>query len=623
MKKENIRLPVCLLALCLLLGCISLPVRADNPGGVRYLNTHINTGNQRRDILAVAMTQLGYEEKYENDTKYGDWYGFPGYAWCAMFVAWCARQAEISTDILIQHSWAHPNAFGVPYYHGEEYTPLPGDLFFTEDFGHMGLVWYVEGDFFYCVEGNAKYHDYTVPNDPTVDSYHVMTNKRLISDHYFGVPAYEGCDKEHTYVKSTEPEHPHKTYYTCTACGDRYYTGYTECRSDCGKCLSCGCSAEYAGYYLVTSDSDPVNMRKSHSASSDSIGYATVGEAVYVYGADPGTGRAYIEYDGHRGHIWLKYLTRYKDIPAAPKVTAAKEEYSTRENIKVEWSVPEHTEQYRMKLFRDGALYEEKILDMAQSHTFERLPEGSYRLQITACNRAGASSAGELEFTVRNTYTLTYDARGGDSAPDPQTQTLGETVTLSTAIPTREGYTFLGWAEGAEARFAGLKPGDTVSRQEDMTLYGVWKANDAVAKSLTLSRKPAVLFLPGEPLDTTGLELEVQYSDGTGQRLKAGYETAGFDSETCGTKTVTVTCEGLSLTYDVQVVAYIPGDMDLNKTVDRDDVMRLLWHITFPDRFAIEVPGDLNGDGMVNRDDVMLLLWHIAFPERFPLKAEE
>ena len=52
----------------------------------------------------------------------------------------------------------------------------------------LGLVLYVEGEFFYCVEGNAKYHDYTVPNDPEVDSYHVMTNKRLISAHYFGVP---------------------------------------------------------------------------------------------------------------------------------------------------------------------------------------------------------------------------------------------------------------------------------------------------------------------------------------------------------------------------------------------------------------------------------------------------
>ena len=234
MTRRKFRVPAILLAACMLLCCIVLPTRADNPGGVQFLNTHINTGNQRLDIISVALTQLGYEEKYENDTKYGDWYGFPGYAWCAMFVSWCARQAEIPTNVMTQHAWAHPNSFDVPYYHGTEYTPQPGDLFFTNDFGHMGLVLYVEGEFFYCVEGNAKYHDYTVPNDPTVDSYHVMTNKRLISAHYFGVPAYGG-DPEHTYVKGTESAHPHKTYYECETCGDRYYTSYTECFSDCSK----------------------------------------------------------------------------------------------------------------------------------------------------------------------------------------------------------------------------------------------------------------------------------------------------------------------------------------------------------------------------------------------------
>jgi len=101
--------------------------------------------------------------------------------------------------------------------------------------------------------------------------------------------------------------------------------------------------------------------------------------------------------------------------------------------------------------------------------------------------------------------------------------------------------------------------------------------------------------------------------------LDEGYAVEEFDSETYGEKTVTVSHGGLTASFDVQVVPYLPGDIDLNKKVDRDDVIQLLWHITFPERFPITVPADFNSDGAVDRDDVMQLLWHIAFPERFPL----
>lgn len=622
-----------LAAVCILLGSAILPVQASNPGGAEYLNTYINTGNQRQDIIGVAMTQVGYMEKYENDTKYGDWYGFPDCEWCAMFVSWCARQADVSGDILRRISWAHPNSFGIPYYHGNEYTPLPGDLFFTEDFSHVGLVLYVEGEFFYCVEGNAKYHDYTVPNDPEVDSYHVMTNKRLISAHYFGVPDYEGCDKAHTYTKGYETEHPHKTYYACSSCGDKYYTGYTECFSDCSRCMSCFCSNSYAGYYLVSADAMPLNVRSSHSASSESLGYVTPGAAVYVYGMEPGTGRAYVEYDGLRGHIWSKYLEKYYGPPEAPTVTVEQAEYVQNEDVTVRWSTPENTEQYKLRIFRDGELYletgtyflgeemhQEAVVGMNTSYTLETLPGGLYEVQVLACNRSGYSDAGIVKFTVRDTYTVTYDPNSGSGAPEPQTQVIGEAITLSNTIPTRSGYSFLGWTEETEGKLAVHKAGAEWNGHENTTLYAVWKKTDAAPHKIDIWRMPEhSIYLRGEHLDTDGLVLRLTYSDGAGCLLNEGYTVEGFDSETYGEKTVTVSHGGLTASFDVQVVPYLPGDMDLNKTVDRDDVIQLLWHITFPERFPITVPADFNSDGAVDRDDVMQLLWHIAFPERFPL----
>lgn len=621
MQKRKIRIIPFLLALCMFFTTAVLPAGAANPGGVEYINTHVNTGNQREDILAVAFTQLGYMEKVENDTKYGDWLGYPFQPWCASFVSWCARQADISTDILNDSPRANPTSFGIKSYHGKNYTPKPGDLFFTEEYTHVGIVWYVEGDFFYCIEGNAKYHDYQVPDDPEVDSYYVMTNKRLISAHYFGVPAYEGCDKDHTYIKGTESAHPHKTYYQCTACGDKYYTGYTAVKPGCGSCYACGCSSSSKGYYLMSTTAGPIRIRTTHSTSADYVGYVSDGAVVYVHGMSYGW--AYIEYDGLRGHIKAKYLTKYHDVPASPTLSADRTKYVVGDDAVITWNAPANTEQYRLKVYRDGVLYKEQTLGLTRTFTMTDLPVGEYEVQVIACNRSGASAAGKVKLTVLDTYTLTYDAAGGTGAPAAQTQAEGDSVTVSNTVPVRAGYTFLGWNMEKTGKFARYVGGDILSAYDDLTLYAVWKRDDATLAEMTISRLPAsLIYLKGEELDTTGLALELTYSDGTGHIVTEGYTTAGFESETYGTKTVTVAYDTLTAAYEVEVVPYLPGDIDLNKTVNRDDVMQLLWHISFPAEFPIRVPADFTGDGTVNRDDVMQLLWHISFPDQFPLEVE-
>ena len=66
---------------------------------------------------------------------------------------------------------------------------------------------------------------------------------------------------------------------------------------------------------------------------------------------------------------------------------------------------------------------------------------------------------------------------------------------------------------------------------------------------------------------------------------------------------------------------YIPGDIDCNMLVNRDDVVQLLRHVSMPDAFPIEVDADFTGDGTVNRDDVVQLLLHVSMPDAFPLPA--
>ena len=72
------------------------------------------------------------------------------------------------------------------------------------------------------------------------------------------------------------------------------------------------------------------------------------------------------------------------------------------------------------------------------------------------------------------TYTLTYNANGGSNAPSSQTGATS--YTISSTVPTRFGYTFLGWSTSSSATSASYKPGNSISLSGATTLYAVWKS---------------------------------------------------------------------------------------------------------------------------------------------------
>ena len=74
-----------------------------------------------------------------------------------------------------------------------------------------------------------------------------------------------------------------------------------------------------------------------------------------------------------------------------------------------------------------------------------------------------------------NTYTVKYNANGGTGAPSNQTKTYGKTLTLSSVKPTRENYSFLGWATSADATEAAYAAGASYTGNAALTLYAVWK----------------------------------------------------------------------------------------------------------------------------------------------------
>ena len=75
-------------------------------------------------------------------------------------------------------------------------------------------------------------------------------------------------------------------------------------------------------------------------------------------------------------------------------------------------------------------------------------------------------------------FSLRYDANGGSGSLAGRTVRYGETVTLGSEEPTKEGSSFEGWAKTADAAAAEYRPGGSLTVTEETTLYAVWKLKE-------------------------------------------------------------------------------------------------------------------------------------------------
>ena len=83
-----------------------------------------------------------------------------------------------------------------------------------------------------------------------------------------------------------------------------------------------------------------------------------------------------------------------------------------------------------------------------------------------------------------NTYTVSYNANGGNGAPSAQTKTYGQNLTLSSTVPTRTNYIFQGWATSSTGSVA-YQPGGTYTANAGVTLYAIWAVAAATLNSVS------------------------------------------------------------------------------------------------------------------------------------------
>lgn len=118
-----------------------------------------------------------------------------------------------------------------------------------------------------------------------------------------------------------------------------------------------------------------------------------------------------------------------------------------------------------------------KIYETTKSYTRGSANENKYiYARLSAVDVVGLQMTVSTYFTVlkKASYNISYDANGGSGAPSAQTAIYGSSLKLSTTKPTREGYTFLGWATNSQAETATHSPGYSYTFTAATTLYAVW-----------------------------------------------------------------------------------------------------------------------------------------------------
>lgn len=112
-------------------------------------------------------------------------------------------------------------------------------------------------------------------------------------------------------------------------------------------------------------------------------------------------------------------------------------------------------------------------LDDSEGGSADTTISGSTSINVTfIVNPAGGGGGGGGSSSTTK-YTLTYDTNGGEDMKATRHE-KNTTVNLSKKIPTRDGYTFVGWF----ADEALTEPIDSVKMTKNTTVYAAWSGGD-------------------------------------------------------------------------------------------------------------------------------------------------
>ncbi|MEE1320978.1 MAG: SpaA isopeptide-forming pilin-related protein [Acutalibacteraceae bacterium] len=185
------------------------------------------TNDIPENLIAIAMTQVGYEEsknnfEYDSDgnkngyTRYGEWYGNPYGKWNAMFVSFCLHYSNINNSDELKAAGAEAMRLawqnrGV-YLSEADHVPERGDIVFIDNDGDgkadsTGVVTSADSDNLVVIMGdsNDKVETVNIKNIDSIIGYGLTSELHFAKDMEYKAESTESGEKIEEGPRSEPP----------------------------------------------------------------------------------------------------------------------------------------------------------------------------------------------------------------------------------------------------------------------------------------------------------------------------------------------------------------------------------------------------------------------------------
>ncbi len=364
------------------------------------------------------------------------------------------------------------------------------------------------------------------------------------------------------------------------------------------------------GYAVATT-----NGKFSHTISTEKFGGA--GEySVHVYAFDP---------TGNSSSIAINGIKAIADIEK-PTISEVYSSNETASSFTINCILSDNVDVSRVWLNiygpsgSDGYAVATTNGNFSHAISTEKFGgAGEYAVHIYAFDAEG----NETSYAINNiyaydNYTIYYNLNSGENAPESQMKKHNKAITLSTQIPIRDGFTFLGWSTDSSATVPEYLPGDTYSENSDVTLFAVWEEvvgavtvqgllktfgdseNEITIELIKTDETEAIYFAKVFGNSSEFSIGSVEVGEYILRVSKANHVTREYS--------VTVGEEDVELDIQLNLIGDLNGDGKVNTL----DVARANAHT----RGTASLAGyefacvDVNGDGKVNTLDVAKMNGH-------------
>ena len=221
-----------------------------------------------------------------------------------------------------------------------------------------------------------------------------------------------------------------------------------------------------AQYYWIScwSDTAQVISEESHSYTK-TVSFSKPG----IYSITVVSGNPLGEVIGN----WIQ-IKVYDKAPAATKVSIDKTTLAVNEKTTLRWNTVESISYYWISCWSSKA----QVIS-EESHSSSKIVSfaepGNYQITVVTCNPIGETIGNWVNVCVVDAKTVSFNPNGGICS------TLSKSITYNSTygslpVPTRAGYTFIGWYTATSGGKA-VTEDTTVTTTSDHTLYAHWRPN--------------------------------------------------------------------------------------------------------------------------------------------------